>query len=1042
MTTIIPGLYGLDSASAFRALQKDPQKYIDRFTKDPAVQKEIDYFTKKAPTFKNVDDLMKDRRALQFVLDSFGMGSEINNAGRIKKVLTEDPTASTSLVNKLVDTKFKTMATSLRLDQGMGKLSQALGLDNVSAQFIQHELEESLGTAADQIHTTADSESAYFAKASAKFRSVDDLFKDPRALKYVLDSYGISAGASARDPEKLKAMLKQDPTLATSDVNKTANKAYLQLAKDLRLDKGLDGIQSDAFVDMAKSKFIEVSVKNAFFTSLGATAGQAKIDEITKNAKKEIDYFNTASKKFTSVDSLLKDSRATQYLLDAYSVGNEAIDTPTLKKILSSDPTAKDAFVNTLTNSNYKKMATDLRLDKGMDKLTKADYLETLKTNYIQNEFEEALGQQDNALRQAAYFARNTGTINSVYAMLGDKVIRDVVTSTFNLPKELAVQSIETQAAVLAKRVDYTKFGGAGAATTISANQLTRAKSDYALLGKNLGISDAAIKQMTTLQNSLNQLITNYSNLSVVTDPGGVNAEDITVQNDAVPELVRYDQLLNAGGTAMVSVQTSVASLQTLIANAQKPGSDMASLKTQFNAVINNINAKINGAAVTTTNGTTENILLNGSADTLVTAYNADGANVSINRYDLTGMQSLLSEAQTAFNAATGSGDTTNLNTAMSRLLRGQDAGNVVVTKLANDKTALNTAVTSNAFFAASLNTDELSKGKQSVDDGLSRISKIEAVLKKIDVIATTSKGMASGADRSALETQFAAYKTELRGLIENTGTAGLDNFLNNAPDQSYEIINGKSVVVNGGFDLANLVSGIIESGSLSDPSSALDLSNKTIQVTTYTDRAKASLSTSKPIMDRVVGVYDPKGKLDNQILELQKQLDSIIDDATKSGKNLLDPEQSTIRLDGLSTGTSLSFKALSTFKQDMKTALNNIISQMGNGSNAVINALDSTADMVTRAKHSLENDNRFATMEYGKLGGTIDKLDPQNTSSANPLYQTNSFTAKFIGRYLVMNGSDGSSSNSSSNYVSMLFGNDTNSSIANIMSLAVSIKA
>jgi hypothetical protein len=52
MTIIIPGLYGLDSASAWRTFSKDPQKYLNRVAADKTVKKEIDYFNKVAPNFK------------------------------------------------------------------------------------------------------------------------------------------------------------------------------------------------------------------------------------------------------------------------------------------------------------------------------------------------------------------------------------------------------------------------------------------------------------------------------------------------------------------------------------------------------------------------------------------------------------------------------------------------------------------------------------------------------------------------------------------------------------------------------------------------------------------------------------------------------------------------------------------------------------------------------------------------------------------------------------------------------------------------------
>jgi Protein of unknown function (DUF1217) len=795
MAVLIPGLYGLDSASAWRTLQKDPQKYIDRFSKDKGVQKEIEYFAKKAPTLTSVDALMKDRRALQYVLDSYGLGSEINNAGRIKKILTEDPTNSNSLVNKLADTKFKTMATALRMDQGSTTLQNL-----------------------------------------------------------------VSTGA--------------------------------------------------------------------------------------------------------------------------------------------------------------------------------------LKTSYIQNEFEEALGDQDAALRQAAYFARNSGTISNVYSILGDKILRDVVTSTFNLPKELAIQKIETQAKVVAGRVDITKFAALAGNSTVSATQLANAKADHTLIGNNLAISDSAIKQITALQKQLTQLATDYSNLNAITDPSGANSATIAIQNDAVPELVRFDEMMQAGSRSMTTVQSGLTTLKSIIDQAGKSGSDLPALKAQFSSVISSMNTAINNAAVTAPDGSTQNILLSGVNDVQTVTFDAQGNSVSMNRFDATTIQNYLTTAASAFDAVTSSGDTAALTTATSRILQGMDVATKITTKLTADQAAFTSNITSNGFFAATLNSTDLLKGKQSVDDSLSRISKIETVLTNIGKLATQSKAMAAGADRTALETQFNAYKTELRGLIENAG-AGFDNFLNNIPDQSYEIVGGKSIAVKGGFNLAATVADVIDSGSLSDATLASDLEVKTIQVTTYTDRAKKSLNESKPILDRTVNTFDPRGRLDSQITDLKNNIETMIAAAASGTNNLLGANQNNIRLDSLSTGTILTFRAQTTFKQDYTDALNGILAQLGNGTTAIVNSIDDGLETINRVKRNLESDNRVATIEYGKLGGTIDTLDPKNTSTTSELYKTNTFTAKFISRYLVMNGSDGSSSSGSTNYLANLFGaTDTASSMANLMSLATSLRA
>lgn len=792
MTTIIPGLYGLDSATAWRVLSKDPDKYIDRFAKNKTVQKEIEYFNKKAPTFNSVDDLMKDRRALQYLLDSFGLGSEINNAGRIKKILTEDPTDPNALVNKLVDNRFKTMATSLRLDQNMNK--------------------------------------------------------------------------------------------------------------------------------------------------------------ITLNVSRE-----------------------------------------------------------------------------------------TLETKYIQNEFEEALGEQDTALRQAAYFARNSNGISTVYNLMGDQILRNVVTSTFNLPQELAIQPIETQARVIAQRVDVTKFG-TGTNSSVTSSQLSRAKADHDLISKSLAVSDAALKQMTALQEQLTAISNGYAQLGELTDPMGANADLIATQRDSVPELLRYEELLRKGDSTLGSVESGITSMQSLLAEAKKPGADIDALKAQFATLAASLHDRIDNANTTTFAGS-ENILLSGTSDPVSIALDNAGNNVTINRYDATSLKNYIDSAASAFDALTGTGDTSNLLAVEARLMFAQEGANDMRAQIGTDLNALNSAV-SGTTFAASLNTDSLMRGQLSIDDGLSRITQIEDLLSQIGELAKTSKNMAAGADRSALEAQFDALKTELRDTIENAGASGLDNFLNNIGDQSYEIVDGKTILVKGNINLAATIADVLDAGSLSDAGSAAALENSAIMLTNRTDSAKAALNESKPVLDRAMSAYDPRGKLDYQIASLRTSLDAAIAAADKDGQNLLSADQSTIRLDGLSSGSSLSFRSQTDFRTDFLNALDGVMDQLsGNNPTAILNALFDVTSVVDRSKRMLTSDNRVATMEQGKLGATIDVLDPKNTSEASNTYKTNMFTEKFLTRYLTLSGSNGQ--NASNSYLSNLFsGSDMASATANLMSLALSLKA
>jgi hypothetical protein len=460
-------------------------------------------------------------------------------------------------------------------------------------------------------------------------------------------------------------------------------------------------------------------------------------------------------------------------------------------------------------------------------------------------------------------------------------------------------------------------------------------------------------------------------------------------------------------------------------------------LKTQFADLVTSINTSITDAVVTLPDGTTENILLNGSNNSITVALNNSGSAITLNRFDATDLQTIVANAKTAFDAIIDSNDSDNIILAQSRILNSVDRSNVINTTIETDLTNLQSTVGSTVF-AASLQTTNVIKGKQSVDDGLSRIAQIETLLDQIGDLAQTSQERLSTDDRSDLEASFLDYKTQIRDLITTTGSAGLDNLLNNSPDVSYEFLSGQNVRARGGYDFLTTISDVLDVGSLSNATDAGLLETAAIAVTSGTDGLKAKLQSDKIIIDRVAQTYDPRAKLDLQLYDLQNRIDSIVTGAEKEGKNLLAVDQADINFISSSTGTTLNFKAQSSFASTVKSGLADAIAQLGNGITAISTAVNSLSNTVDRVKFNLDMDNRRATLELGRLGSTIDVLEPDDTASKSD-YKTNSFTEKFIVRYLI--GAGGQTAVSGGNsYLINLFGGGSGNAIGTITSLSVQV--
>lgn len=204
-------------------------------------------------------------------------------------------------------------------------------------------------------------------------------------------------------------------------------------------------------------------IPNSSFQSFKAIFGdKSKALEKFENSKpvqKEIEWFKEQAKKVKTVDEVLDNRRMMEFILSAYSVDDEIKYPGRYKKILKEDPGDKQSLVNKLRDPRFKEMAKDLSFaGLGVGKLSFNFFLEELADKFVTNEFEKKLGEQNPALREASYFKRKASTIKGPFDILGDKILRSVVTGALGIPPQAAVQSVDKQASLITDKLDVKKF--------------------------------------------------------------------------------------------------------------------------------------------------------------------------------------------------------------------------------------------------------------------------------------------------------------------------------------------------------------------------------------------------------------------------------------------------------------------------------------------------------------------------------------------------------------------------------------------------------
>ncbi|MBI3451349.1 MAG: DUF1217 domain-containing protein [Rhodospirillales bacterium] len=193
-----------------------------------------------------------------------------------------------------------------------------------------------------------------------------------------------------------------------------------------------------------------------------ARSDSAKLVAQFSNApavQREIEYYKTQIAKVQSVDDLIKDRRLLSFVLSAFALDPEIQYPGRVKAVITSKTLDPASLANRLRDPRYKDIATTLGIgDFGISNVKISDTINKVVDQYVTNEYEKNLGKQNPALREAAYFKRRIGAVKNVYEILGDNVLRQVVTSTLGLPKEIALQSIEKQAELVGKGFDIGKI--------------------------------------------------------------------------------------------------------------------------------------------------------------------------------------------------------------------------------------------------------------------------------------------------------------------------------------------------------------------------------------------------------------------------------------------------------------------------------------------------------------------------------------------------------------------------------------------------------
>ena len=184
-------------------------------------------------------------------------------------------------------------------------------------------------------------------------------------------------------------------------------------------------------------------------------AAEAKTPEV----QRDVAAFRKAVASAKDVKTLLANPAVQKVLLTANGLGDQIGSTGLVTKALMSNTSDPKSLANQLTNTAWKSTAATYSFaTKGLAVLQNPKVLDTVANAYAEVSWRKSLDATTPGLSDALTFRTTVANAKNVDDILGDPVLRRVVTTTLGIPQEIANQTLNAQETAITSRVDIKQF--------------------------------------------------------------------------------------------------------------------------------------------------------------------------------------------------------------------------------------------------------------------------------------------------------------------------------------------------------------------------------------------------------------------------------------------------------------------------------------------------------------------------------------------------------------------------------------------------------
>ncbi|HEX3499783.1 MAG TPA: DUF1217 domain-containing protein [Stellaceae bacterium] len=473
---------------------KNQANLMAQFQKWPSYAQSVTYYRDNITRVTSVDDLLNNRKLLTVALSAFQLEGSIDQKGILRKLLTQDPTATGSLAQQLLDPRYKQFAQAfagLRSDGGTS-LQNPSNINTVlagyqaneyakwvsnnfndptirQALFFQQTVQDTIdisstGQLFSQYQQASDVQQAVSAYKSgiSQVNSVTDLLNNPKVLNVALAAFNIDP--STVTPDTLRRLLTEPTTSPTTNPTAPSLATDPLATGDLRLaqfaytfNSLASGSGTTVQASSAVNDIITRYQRNQFAKTLAAndtttntidfgTSGSNSINALlgdfqTKTGiAQTVGYYQNKIGNVTSVDGLLGDPQLLNVALGAFNIDPTKVSTAVIRQLLTNDPKA--------TADIQAQATTLLQNDPDIARFVKT--YSALSTNggggFTQvGSLYKQFQQQSSVQTAISHYQSTIGSVHTVAALTGDSRLLSVALTAFGLdPSKVSASTVNT----------------------------------------------------------------------------------------------------------------------------------------------------------------------------------------------------------------------------------------------------------------------------------------------------------------------------------------------------------------------------------------------------------------------------------------------------------------------------------------------------------------------------------------------------------------------------------------------------------------------